>query len=64
LRVLTQRERELLALVAQGLTSREIGERLGISHRTADKHKANIMKKLGIHNASALTAFAIRELRA
>lgn len=64
LRLLTHRERELLALVAQGLTSREIGARLGISPRTADKHKANIMKKLNIHNASALTVFAIRELQA
>ena len=37
---------------------------LGISPRTADKHKANIMKKLDIHNTGALTAFAIRELGA
>lgn len=62
LRRLTGRERELLTLVAEGRTSREIGERLGISPRTADKHKANIMKKLDIHNVGALTAFSIREL--
>ncbi|MDW7709425.1 MAG: response regulator transcription factor [Deferrisomatales bacterium] len=64
LRELTHRERELLALVAEGLTSREIGDRLGISSRTADKHKSNIMRKLNIHNVGALTAFSIRELTA
>jgi len=59
---LTFREVEVLRLCAEGQTSREIGSSLGISPRTADKHKANIMKKLGIHSAGALTAFAIREL--
>ena len=59
---LTTREVEVLRLCAAGKTSREMSAVLGISPRTADKHKANIMKKLDIHNTGALTAFAIREL--
>lgn len=59
---LTSREVEILRLCAEGKTSREMSAVLGISPRTADKHKANIMKKLAIHNTGALTAFAIREL--
>jgi len=61
---LTFREVEVLRLCAEGQTSREMGAALGISPRTADKHKANIMKKLNIHSGTALTAFAIRELTA
>jgi DNA-binding NarL/FixJ family response regulator len=59
---MTSRELEILRLFAEGKTSREAATALGISPRTADKHKANIMKKLDIHNTAALTAFAIREL--
>ena len=57
---LTRREREILALVAQGLTAREIAERLGISPLTARKHRENLMGKLNLHSAAELTAYAVR----
>ena len=56
---LTQREKEVLKLVAEGHTSPEIGDILCISAKTVDKHRSNIMNKLKLHSASALTAFAI-----
>ena len=56
---LTQREIEVLKLVAEGYSSPEIAELLGISPKTVDKHRSNMMKKLDLHNASALTAYAI-----
>lgn len=57
---LTRRERQILALVAQGMTARETAERLGISPLTARKHRENLMRKLSLHNAAELTAFAVR----
>ncbi len=57
---LTHREIEVLKLVAEGHTSPEIGEMLGISSKTVDKHRANLMKKLDLHTAAALTAYAIQ----
>jgi len=56
---LTSREMGVLKLVAEGYTSRQIGAFLGISPKTVDKHRANMMKKLGVHTAAALTAYAI-----
>jgi len=56
---LTQREVEVLKLVGEGYSSPDIAGLLGISPKTADKHRANIMKKLNLHNAAALTAYAI-----
>lgn len=56
---LSPREREVLKLVAEGYRSREIGEILCISEKTVEKHRANLMRKLGINSATALTAFAI-----
>lgn len=56
---LTQREVEVLKLVGEGYSSPDIADLLGISPKTADKHRANIMKKLDLHNAAALTAYAI-----
>ena len=47
---LTNREREVLQWVVDGLTSAEIGERLNISPRTVEKHRANMMQKLGVRN--------------
>jgi DNA-binding CsgD family transcriptional regulator len=47
---LTRREREVAALVAQGLSSRQVASALTISERTADNHVANVLKKLGIHS--------------
>jgi two-component system response regulator NreC len=57
---LTPREREVLQLVAEGYTNREIGERLGVSLKTADVHRSNVMRKLDLHTAQALTRFALR----
>jgi len=58
---LTPREAEILKLIAEGYKSREIANYLNISANTVDKHRANIMKKLDLHSASALTAIAIKE---
>ena len=55
---LTQREREILKLVAEGYRNKEIAGYLSISVKTVEKHRANLMKKLDLHSASALTAFA------
>jgi FixJ family two-component response regulator len=51
---LTQREREVLAQFASGATNKEAGRQLGISPRTIEDHRANIMKKLGAKNAADL----------
>jgi DNA-binding NarL/FixJ family response regulator len=58
---LTQREKEVLKLVAEGYQNREIADYLCISAKTVEKHRANIMRKLDLHSASALTAFAIEK---
>lgn len=57
---LTRREREILALIANGTTTPEIAARLGISPLTARKHRENLMRKLNLHNAAELTAYAVR----
>jgi DNA-binding NarL/FixJ family response regulator len=56
---LTPRELEVLSRVAAGRTSREIGEDLGISHRTVETHRESIMKKLDIRTVAGLTRFAL-----
>jgi DNA-binding NarL/FixJ family response regulator len=58
--VLTDREREVLQLLAEGKSIREAGEILDISPKTVEAHKTNLMKKLNIHNRVALTKFAIQ----
>jgi DNA-binding NarL/FixJ family response regulator len=58
---LTSREREILQLIAEGLSSKETASELGISIRTVESHRANLMEKLGIHKISGLVRFAIRE---
>ena len=55
---LTKREREVLRFVARGLTSRHIAEELGISHRTVETHRQNIMEKLDLHTPVALIKYA------
>ncbi len=55
---LTSVEREILKLVAQGLTSKEIAERLNISHRTVDNHRFRMAEKLGLHGTHSLVKFA------
>jgi len=57
---LTPREREVLHLVAEGLTSSEIAARLFISPRTAESHRANLMRKLGLRSRTDLVRFAFQ----
>lgn len=61
LATLTQREREVLQLVAEGLSAKEIAVQLGLAIKTAAAHRANLMAKLGIHKTSLLVRLAIRE---
>lgn len=56
---LTTREREVLKLVAEGYTSKAIGTLLSISQRTAEKHRASAMQKLGLQGPAEITAYAI-----
>ncbi len=56
---LTSREREILKLIAEGYKNKEIAEYLSLSLKTIEKHRSNLMKKLDLHSASALTAYAI-----
>jgi len=56
----TQREIEIIHLLADGLTNKEIGDKLFISHRTVDTHRTNIMKKVGVNNVAGLISFAIK----
>ena len=56
---LSQREREVLKLIAEGYKNKEIAEDLCISLKTVEKHRANLMKKLDLHNAAALTVYAV-----
>ena len=57
---LTGREREVLQLVAEGKTTKEIGRVLGISVKTADSHRTRIMRKLGMHETASLVRHAVR----
>lgn len=58
---ITPRQREILRMVARSHTSREIGEKLDISPRTVETHRANMMQRLGIHDVAGLVRFAISE---
>ena len=58
---LTHREREVLRLVAEGLSTKEIASRLSISTRTVETHRAHLMRKLGLRSVARLTQFAMRE---
>jgi two-component system nitrate/nitrite response regulator NarL len=57
---LTNREREVLALIAEGQSNKEVASRLGIGVRTIETHRERIMEKLDIHTIAGLTRFAIR----
>jgi len=59
--VLGRREREVLALLAEGRHSREIAKKLGISIATVEVHRRNIMHKLELHSVAELTKYAIRK---
>jgi len=58
---LTQREREILKLIAEGYKNKEIADDLCISVKTVEKHRANLMEKLDLHNVQALTTYAIEK---
>jgi two-component system response regulator NreC len=58
---LTEREREVLKLIAQGLTNKQIGEQLGISPKTVARHRDNITKKLNLSSRAELTRYAIQK---
>jgi DNA-binding NarL/FixJ family response regulator len=58
--ILTNREREVLRLIAEGNASAKVAQVMHISVRTVDTHRHNIMKKLNIHSVAGLTKFAIR----
>lgn len=59
--VLTDREREALQLLAEGKSTKEIASELGISVKTVETHRHNIMEKLNLHSVAELTKYAIRE---
>src|SRR5471030_1493259 len=58
---LTHREREVLKLVAEGKPNKYIAEFLNLSVKTVEKHRSNLMSKLGVHNVSGLTAYAMEK---
>jgi DNA-binding NarL/FixJ family response regulator len=58
---LTEREQEVLALIAEGLTNKQIGEQLGISPKTVARHRDNITKKLNLSSRAELTRYAIQK---
>jgi two-component system, NarL family, response regulator NreC len=58
---LTIREREILQLVAEGHTTKDIAKELHLSPKTVDSHREHIMEKLGVRNVACLTKYAIRE---
>ena len=60
LEILSAREREVLEMVAQGLSNNEIGEKLNLSHKTIARHRERIMNKLNMHSRTELVKFAIR----
>jgi len=60
LEVLSQRERQVLELVAQGSNNQQIGDSLGLSPKTIARHRERIMKKLNMHSRTELVKFAIR----
>lgn len=57
---LTPREREVVQLIAEGRTSKDIALQLGLSVKTADAHRANVMRKLDLHSVSELVLYAVR----
>ncbi len=58
--VLTAREREVVTLLAEGKSTREVAEVLGLSVKTAETHRSNVMRKLDMHSVSELVLYAVR----
>ena len=59
--MLTERETDVLRLVAKGMTAKQIGERLVVSHRTVESHVQNTLRKLQLHNRAQLVRYAIEQ---
>jgi len=59
--VLTDREREALQLIAEGRSTKDVADALGVSVKTVETHRRNIMEKLNLHSVAELTKYAIRE---
>ena len=57
---LTERERQVLVLIAEGKSTKAAAERLGISYKTADSHRSRILEKLGVHETASMVRYAIR----
>ena len=58
--ILTSREREVIQLLAEGRTSKEVAVTLNLSVKTAETHRTNLMRKLGLHSVADLTRYAVR----
>jgi DNA-binding NarL/FixJ family response regulator len=58
--VLSRREQQIVKLISEGFSSREIAETLAVSPRTVEAHRANIYRKLGMHNLADLIKYAIK----
>jgi DNA-binding NarL/FixJ family response regulator len=59
-RRLTPRQREILQLVAEGHTTKAIAHKLGLSVKTVETHRAQVMERLGIHDVAGLVRYAMR----
>jgi two-component system response regulator NreC len=57
--MLTTREQEVVALVAEGYRTREMAELLSVSHKTVERHRTNLMRKLGVRSAAGVVAYAM-----
>ncbi len=58
--ILTAREREVLQLIAESHSTKEVAAKLGVSVKTADNHRTNLMRKLDLHDVASLTRYAIQ----
>ena len=58
--VLTEREREVLQMISEGKSTKDIGGEIGVSVKTVETHRASIMRKLGLHSIGELVRYAIR----
>lgn len=58
---LTDRERQIISLIASGFTNKEIAAQLGVSAKTVDNHRTNLMRKLNVNSAAELLSYALRE---
>ena len=57
--MLTRREQEVITLIAEGYRTREMAELLSVSHKTVERHRTNLMRKLGVRSATGVVAYAI-----